>query len=59
MSFKAPWPSMPGSIQVILTLKTFNQLPKQNARAQPLRPPPPTTLYKGQAARIQALLTVH
>ena len=58
MSFKAPWPSMPGSIQVILTLKTFNQLPKQNARAQPLRPPH-LTLYKGQAARIQALLTVH
>ena len=58
MSFKVPWPSMPGSIQVILTLKTFNQLPKQNARAQPLRPPP-ATLYKGQAARIQALLTVH
>ena len=58
MSFKTPWPSMPGSIQVILTLKTFNQLPKQNARAQPLPPPPPTP-YKGQAARIQALLTVH
>ena len=55
MSFKAPWPSMPGSIQVILTLKTFNQLPKQNARAQHLPPTP----FKGQAARIQALLTVH